>query len=134
MNILLIDEDEDCLDSLVSALESAGHWCDKFTLPGEAMEAYGQNQYEVVIADLNMPGMSGMQILKQIRYLNPEAKVIISAGQGDLGAAVAAINNGAYAFFVKPADLLVLIETIEGIELEITEQMLILNMPGWLGS
>ncbi|MDF9407035.1 MAG: C4-dicarboxylate transport transcriptional regulatory protein DctD [Pelotomaculum sp. PtaB.Bin013] len=132
MNILLIDDDEDCLDSLVNALESAGHWCDKFTFPGEAMEAYGQNQYDVVITDLNMSGMNGIQVLKRIRYLNPEAKVIINAGHGDLSTAIAAVNNGAYAFFVKPADLLELIETLEGIELEITEQMLILSMPGWL--
>ncbi|OPY58565.1 MAG: C4-dicarboxylate transport transcriptional regulatory protein DctD [Pelotomaculum sp. PtaU1.Bin035] len=119
MNILLIDDDGDCLDGLATALEPAGNRCDKFTAPGEAVEAYQQNQYDVVITDMKMPGMNGIQVLKKIRSLNPEAKVIINTGYGDVDTAIAAVNNGAYAFFGKPIDLADLMETLEKIEREI---------------
>lgn len=132
MNILLLDDDGDCIDNLAVVLEPAGHWCDKFTVPGAALEAYARNQYDAVIIGMKMPVLNGIEILKQIRYLNPEAKIIINTGCGDMDAVIAAVNSGVDAFFCKPVDVFKLIETLEKIELEITEQMLILSTPGWL--
>lgn len=122
MNILLLDDDSACLDGLVTALEPAGHRCDSFTIPEKAVEAYQENQYDVVITDMKMPGMNGIQVLKKIRSLNAAAKVIIVTGYGDAETAIAAVNNKAYAFFGKPIDLSELMETLEKIEREIDGQ------------
>lgn len=118
MNILLVDDDADCLDGLVTALEPAGYQCDIFTVPEKALEAYQQKQYDVVITDMKMPGLSGIEVLKKVRSINTEAKVIIATGYGDVETAIAALNNGAYAFFGKPIDLNDLMETLEKIERE----------------
>jgi len=132
VNILLIDDDADCLDGLVTALEPAGYRCDKFTIPREALVAYQQDQYDVVITDMKMPGLNGIQVLKKVRSLNPEAKVIINTGYGDVDTAIAAVNNGAYAFFGKPIDLVDLMETLEKIEREIKEQKKAeVSTPAW---
>lgn len=122
MKILLLDDDIDCLDGLATALEPSGHMCDSFTVPEKALDAYQQNQYDVVITDMKMPGMNGIEVLKKIRSLNPEARVIIVTGYGDVETAIAAVNNKAYAFFGKPIDINDLMETLTKIESEISGQ------------
>jgi DNA-binding NtrC family response regulator len=122
LNILLIDDDADCLECLSTALEPAGHRCDKFTVPEEAVEAYYQNQYNVVITDIKMPGLNGIEVLKMVRSFDLEAKVIIITAYGDAETVVAAVNNGAYAFFGKPLDFAELIGTLEKIEREHRER------------
>lgn len=122
MNILLLDDDIDCLISLAAVLKDAGRRCDEFTVPEKAVEAYRQKQHDVVITDMKMPGMNGIQVLKKIRLLNPAARVIIVTGFGDVETAFAALNNGAYAFFGKPVDINDLMDTLEKIEGEINGQ------------
>ncbi|MCL6561233.1 MAG: response regulator, partial [Firmicutes bacterium] len=92
---------------------------DKFTVPEEAVEAYYQNPYDVVITDMKMPGLNGIQVLKMVRSVNREAKVIIITAYGNMETAVAAVKNGAYAFFGKPVDFAELMATLEKIEKEI---------------
>ncbi len=122
MKILLLDDDIDCLDSLATLLKDAGRQCDEFTVPLKAVEAYRQKQYDVVITDMKMPGMNGIQVLKKVRSINPTARVIIVTGFGDVETAIAAVNNGAYAFFGKPIDIGDLMDTLDKIEYEINEQ------------
>lgn len=122
MNILLIDDDADCLEDLVSALEPAGHRCSNYTLPAKAVEEYARTQYDVIVTDMKMPLMNGIEVLKRVRSLNTEARVIIMTGYGDVETAIAAVNNGAYAFFGKPIDLGELMGVLEKIEDEIGRQ------------
>jgi DNA-binding NtrC family response regulator len=119
---LLIDDDADILKSLHTSLEPGGHRCDKFLVPEEAIEAYREKRHDVVITDMKMPGLNGIEVLKKVRSLNPEAKVIIITASGDVETAVAAVNNGADAFFGKPLDFLDLMKTLEKIEEELEER------------
>ncbi len=116
MNILLIDDDPGCLKSLASVLEMAKHVCQAFTVPAEALEAYRQKAFDVVITDLQMPVMNGIQVLQQIRSLNPDAKVIILTAYCDENAADAAMNNLAYSVLEKPLQLEEIITVLEEIE------------------
>lgn len=124
LKFMLIDDDHDCLDGLVSALEPTGHELNVFTVPEEAVQAYRGNDYDVVITDMKMPGMTGIEVLKAIRQLDQEARVIILTGYGDAETAIAAVNNGAYAFFGKPLVIEELLATIEKIsdEAEVRKQ------------
>lgn len=122
MNILLIDDDADCLDGLATVLEPAGHNCNSYTVPEEALAAYQKDRHHVVITDMKMPGLSGIDVLKKTRSINPEVKVIIATGYGDVETAIAALNNGAYAFFGKPINLNELMDTLEKIECEFSGQ------------
>ena len=85
MKILLIDDDEVGIKSLASFLEKDNHCCHAFTAPEQAIEAYRRNRYDFVIADMNMPGMNGLEVLQRVRSINTDAKVVIVTGHMDCG-------------------------------------------------
>jgi len=116
MNILLIDDDAETLDNLQSVLEQCMHSCTCFTKPEEALEEYRNKTYDVVITDMRMPVMNGIQLLKNIRLINPEAKVIILTAFLDAETAIAASCNHAYALFNKPLNIISLVESLKRIE------------------
>lgn len=113
MNIMLIDDDETCLSSLAFVIAPLGHDCETFINPIAAVQAYQEKPYDVVITDLKMPGMNGMQVLQAIRAHNPEAKVIICTGYGDAEKAVTARKHGVYAYFEKPLKITGLFAALE---------------------
>jgi len=118
LNILLIDDDNDCLRSMASVLNLARHACDMFGSPEQALKAYRRKTYDVVITDMIMPGMNGLQVLRQIRSINPDARVIIVTGHVEAEIIVAALNSRAYAFLGKPLKIDDLMEILEQIEQE----------------
>ncbi|MEW6173819.1 MAG: response regulator [Bacillota bacterium] len=122
MNILLVDDEAGVLESLHSALEPAGYDCNMFTMPEKALEAYRKRKYDVVITDVMMREMNGIEVLKRIRTLNPEARVIILTAYVDAETAIAAVNCGAYAFFDKPVEFNRLMSILEKIQCESKEK------------
>lgn len=121
MHIMLIDDDETSLQSLVFALEPLGHACETFADPRAAVQAYRDKPCDITITDLRMPGFDGMQVLREIRSISPGAFVIMCTGYGDYETAVTAIKLGAYAFFEKPVKITDLLEVFEMITEEIME-------------
>lgn len=113
MKIMMIDDERDCMESLVAALEPAGYLTKMFASPAEAIADYARGPFDVVITDMRMPRMNGIQVLRVLRKMDPDARVIIMTGYGDAETAIAAVNNGAYAFFAKPVDLGELMEVLE---------------------
>lgn len=118
MNILLIDDDLDCLQSLAGFLKIDKHSCRMFTVPEQALETYQQEKYDVVITDMIMPGMNGIKVLQRIRDINRDAKVIIITGYLDPDIIASALNSQAYAFFSKPLKVNDLLATLEKIDRE----------------
>ena len=113
MKIMMIDDEKDCMESLAAALEPAGYEADMFTSPADAVTLYSAGNYDVVITDMRMPRMTGIQVLRVLKQIDPEARVIIMTGYGDAETAIAAVNNGAYAFFAKPVNIAELLEVLE---------------------
>jgi two-component system response regulator AtoC len=118
MKILLIDDDEVSIKSLASFLEMASHCCRAFTVPEQAIEEYRRNAYDVVITDMIMPGANGLEALRQVRAINPGAKVIIVTGHLDAEILITALNNRAYAFLSKPLKIEDLMAALDSIEQE----------------
>ncbi len=120
MNILIIDDDPGCLDSLSSSLQLYSHNCEAHTNALNALKIYKENhsKYDLVITDMKMPAISGIEVLKRALEINRNAKVIIITAYGDVETAISAVNNHAYAFFGKPINFQELLETIEKIENE----------------
>lgn len=112
----MIDDNEECLSILAEFLEQAEHNCDCLSIPERAAEKYSQQSYDVVITDLVMPGMNGLEVLEAIRSINNDAKVIIVTGSGDMETAHWALNKGAYAFLNKPINLIELLDTLKNIK------------------
>lgn len=115
---MLIDDEMPILESLERALKPTGYGCATFQSSLRALEAYQGGGYDVVITDFMMPEMNGIEVLQAIRGMDSEARVIILTGYADIDNAIAAVNNGAYAFFRKPLDFRDFIRTLKKIEQE----------------
>lgn len=102
--ILIIDDDRNHLKVLKGLLERERF--DIFTASGvdSALPIIGQNDLDLVITDLKMPGKSGMDLLGLSRQRKPAVPVIMITGHGDIETAVAAIKSGAYDYITKPVD------------------------------
>ena len=101
--VLLIDDDPDILRSVGNYFEQVGYEVGR-ELTGEAgLEAYDRMRPDVVLLDLGLPGMDGMQVLERLRERN--ASVILLTGQTDIATAVRAMQLGAENFLPKPVDM-----------------------------
>jgi len=118
MDILLVDDDSDCLENMVRALQPTGYSCVPVNDSLTALNLYREHHFDVVVSDIKMPGMTGLELLEQIKEIDRDARVIIVTAFGDLKTAVNAINLQAYSFFGKPIDLKELIHTIRKVEQE----------------
>ena len=118
MTILLIDDDTYFLDSLSTNLNLRGYPNRQFTDPRKAVEEYRNGGYDMVITDYNMPHMNGVELLKEIRIFDPLARVIFITAESEIEPIIDALNNQAYAFFLKPVDMERVAETLEKAEHE----------------
>ncbi len=128
LRIMIIDDDQGHLESLKEALTLNDLQVTDFLNPVEAIEEYRRETYDVVITDYKMPEMSGIDVLRAIRQINPEAYVLIMTGYANKDNAIEAVNNGAYFFFRKPLDLQKVFETIEQIAGELHKRREELDM------
>ena len=118
MKLMLIDDEMPILESLARALKPTGYECSIFQNSPVAVDAFRDGDFDVVITDFMMPEMNGIEVLKAIRAKDSEARVIMLTGYADIENAIAAVNNGAYAFFRKPLDFRDFIKTLKKIEQE----------------
>ena len=102
MKLMLIDDDNSIMESIQSIMESLGHECEVYQNPCEALAAYGNAHFDVVVTDYKMPGMDGVEVLKRIRAIDSDAYVILLTGYPDLVDTISALNYGVYAFLSKP--------------------------------
>jgi DNA-binding NtrC family response regulator len=114
MRIMIVDDDYPSLKGLYAALKyQGGHQCHSFQDPTQALEAYQAESFDIVVSDVRMPNMSGLELLKRIRDLNPEACVVLVTGFDDLEAIRQAQRLGASAIFRKPVRSKRLLETLD---------------------
>jgi len=116
MTILIVDDEQEILDNMYSMLKPSGYDCNTTVNPIEALALYQKNKYDLVITDIKMPGMNGIDLLKNIKEFDPVAKVIVITAYGDLETAISAINYQAFYFFSKPLNFKELITVLRNIE------------------
>ena len=102
---LIIDDDRDMLEMLRVDLTARGIASDLYSSAEGACEALRRSTFDVVLADVNMPGMNGLQLCEWAAMNRPHVPVIVITAFGNVDTAVAAIRAGAYDFVTKPVDL-----------------------------
>jgi len=105
LDILVVDDDPAIRGSLRRALESAGHAVGEAESGEEALERLGTRPPDVVLLDINMPGLDGLEALARIREAAPTTSVIMVTGEATLANAMQAGQRGAFDFVEKPPDL-----------------------------
>ena len=104
MRILVVDDEEAIRLALVELLRSQGHDVREAEAGDVALSALDGLAADLVLADLRMPRMDGMQLLEAIRARFPETLVVLVTAQGDERTAVQALKLGAYDYLPKPFD------------------------------
>jgi response regulator RpfG family c-di-GMP phosphodiesterase len=112
MKVLLIDDDRECLESLGGCLEIEGYETLQFVDPALAIESYVPGSVDAIVTDINMPKISGIQVLQRIKSLDPDAYVIMLTGYADVENSISSLNNGAYTLLRKPLRIRDLLATL----------------------
>ncbi|MCR4395831.1 MAG: sigma-54 dependent transcriptional regulator [Candidatus Saccharicenans sp.] len=100
--IHLIDDEPIIHDVLGQILEAEGYTVEISASGEEALPKFEEQKFDLVLLDLLMPGMDGLEVLKQIKRFDPEAMVIIITAYASVESALAAIKMGAYDYIQKP--------------------------------
>jgi len=114
VNVLLIDDDIECLKSIGKALRINGIPNAQFTNPVKAIASYKATDYDVVVTDMKMPHMSGLELTREIRDFDPDARVIILSAFDDEHNKEKAKRCGAEIFLHKSVSFEKFLHIIEG--------------------
>jgi len=100
--ILVVDDDFLIRESLSELLRLEGYDVDVAPGGHEALSALGSRTYDLVFTDINMPGVTGFDVLREVNLKYPETKVVLITGFGEIQTAIQAIKQGAYDYVQKP--------------------------------
>lgn len=103
--ILIVDDDKGIRNTLRDILELEKYKVDDSSDGLDAIVKLKQNDYDVIIMDIKMPKMDGMEALERIQILKPDIPVIMISGHGNIDTAVDSVKKGAFDFIQKPPDL-----------------------------
>jgi putative two-component system response regulator len=100
--VFVIDDDRYVLESVTTLLREFGFTVIAFDNGRDAIRRFASEPVDLVLTDINMPIMTGIELLEKIRYLDRETPVILMTAYADLDTAVQAIQKGAFDFIIKP--------------------------------
>ena len=111
--ILIIDDDEVLLKLLSIALTEEGYSVLSTADGPQGITLYKDHQPALVLLDLGLPTMSGIEVLRELRRFDEKAKVIVVTGYGSVESAVVAIRYGAWDYIQKPVEIDALLKKME---------------------
>ncbi|MCK4904713.1 sigma-54-dependent Fis family transcriptional regulator [bacterium] len=104
-NILIIEDDKNTKEGLKKFLEEEKYKVIAFSSGKEAIDYLKKNKIGIILSDMKMPGISGIEVLKKTQEISPSTFVIILTAYGTVGNAVEAMKLGAYDYLTKPVNL-----------------------------
>jgi two-component system, NtrC family, nitrogen regulation response regulator NtrX len=110
--ILVIDDERSIRNTLKDILEYEKYEVDLAEDGKKGLEAVKHTEYDIILCDIKMPGMDGIEVLEQLSATTPDTPVVMISGHGNIDTAVESIKKGAYDFIEKPLDLNRLLITI----------------------
>lgn len=103
--VWIVDDDRSIRWVMEKALGREGIAFDSFSTAQEALDALARGAPEVLVSDIRMPGLSGLELLNAVKQRHPAVPVIVMTAYSDLDSAVAAFQGGAYEYLPKPFDV-----------------------------
>lgn len=101
-SVLIVDDEKDMCDLVVDFLSREGYEVDAANSGAEALERFKNHDYDVVITDLRMREMDGMEVLTEVKSLRPDVPVLMITAFGSIDRAIEAMKAGAFYFVTKP--------------------------------
>ena len=101
-SILIVDDEAAQTQALCESLRATGYKAAGFTEPEAALSALASEPFEILLSDLNMPGLDGIALLREALKIDPDVIGIIMTGQGTIDTAIGAMKSGAFDYILKP--------------------------------
>lgn len=105
IQVLVIDDEAAHAEAVADSLKSQGYACTIATSGEQAVDLMQHRPFEIIVTDLKMPRLGGMEVLAKAKELLPDAEVVLVTGHGTIESAVTAMQRGAFHFLLKPLDL-----------------------------
>src|SRR5688572_30004194 len=112
-SVLVVDDEPEMCEMVATGLRRRGFTAEWRADAAEALGLLAHQPFDMVVTDLNMPGVDGISLCTRIAASQPDVPVIVVTAFGSLETAVAAIRAGAYDFITKPFDIEALTLTLE---------------------
>ena len=103
--ILIIDDEKAIRKTLTEILSYEGYKIDEAGDGEEGLKKFGEKAYDIVLCDIKMPKIDGIEFLEKAKDINPDVPVIMISGHGNIDTAVEAVKKGAFDYISKPPDL-----------------------------
>ncbi len=113
MQILIVDDEVEFASTLVERLVLRGIEARSANRGADALVLIEKKIPDVIILDLKMPDLSGLELLSRIKSIDPTIEIIILTGHGSAAAGIAGMEQGAFDYMMKPVDLTALLGKIE---------------------
>jgi two-component system, NtrC family, nitrogen regulation response regulator NtrX len=103
--ILIIDDEKAIRKTLTEILSYEGYKIDEAGDGEEGLKRFAEKAYDIVLCDIKMPKVDGIEFLEKAKEINPDVPVIMISGHGNIDTAVEAVKKGAFDYISKPPDL-----------------------------
>lgn len=114
--VLIIDDDPIALGAMSYVLRRSAHTTvTTASAPAEALEVFERRQFDVVVTDVQMPGMSGLELLEQLHQISPSVPVIVVTAERGPDSAASINDSLAAAFLQKPVDPAILTQAVRDV-------------------
>jgi len=100
--VLVVDDEEDFIDAIVKRLRSKGLYAEGVTRGQDALRILEDQDFDVCILDVRMPGMDGIQTLREMKKKRPLLEVLMLTGHGSVESGIQGLQLGAYNYVMKP--------------------------------
>lgn len=127
MDIVLIDDEPIIHQALSPFLNRSGHQIHSAKDGNEGLALASECKPDLIISDIRMPGLDGLELLERLRMRTPTTPVVLITGHGDVKTAISALDKGAFAYLRKPIKLEELVAVIERIEVRQQLEQTFLN-------
>ncbi|MBN2060470.1 MAG: sigma-54-dependent Fis family transcriptional regulator [Deltaproteobacteria bacterium] len=102
--ILIVDDELIMRESLAGWLERDGHHVEAVESGEKALESVKKTKFDIMLVDIKMEGIGGLEVLKRVKESDPDTDVIMITAYGSISSAIEAMKNGAYDYLLKPFD------------------------------
>src|SRR4030066_1988061 len=110
--VLIVDDEERVVQSIAVVLEDEGFRIARAQSGEEAIKVFREEEPDITLLDIWMPGMDGIEVLKRFKWIAPDCQVIMISGHATISTAMTAVKLGAFDFIEKPLSLDILVATI----------------------
>ncbi len=121
--VLIVDDEADFVETIVKRLKDRGLEVSGATSGREALDIMDGNEFDVAVLDVKMPGMDGIETLREMKKKSPTTEVIMLTGHGSVESGIQGLQLGAYNYVMKPVPLNDLLkQMVQAYERKLIEQ------------